>query len=119
MRLLFTILTILFALLFVISAGLQYNDPDPFIWISIYGAATILSVFYLFGRLNRWILLAVASMAFLGFLYMYPTNFEGFAVGKGDPKNIEEGREAFGLLFIAFAFGLYILGDKLTNRKPL
>jgi len=117
MRLLFNILGILFVLLFALSAGLQYNDPDPLVWISIYGAATLLSIFYLFGRLNRWTLLAITSIAFIGFLYMYPSNFEGFEVGKGDPKNIEEGREAFGLLFIALAFGLYALGDKLTSPK--
>lgn len=27
---------IIFIILFVISAGLQYNDPDPYIWIPIY-----------------------------------------------------------------------------------
>jgi len=30
------IFNILFSLLFLISAGLQYNDPDPYIWIPIY-----------------------------------------------------------------------------------
>ncbi len=117
MRLLFNILGILFVLLFTLSAGLQYNDPDPVLWISIYGAATLLSVFYLFGRLNQRTLLIISSIAFVGFLFMYPSNFEGFEVGKGDPKNIEEGREAFGLLLIAIAFGLYALGDKLTRAK--
>jgi hypothetical protein len=27
---------ILFCILFIISAGLQYNDPDPSLWIPIY-----------------------------------------------------------------------------------
>jgi hypothetical protein len=27
---------IIFIVLFIISAGLQYNDPDPYIWIPIY-----------------------------------------------------------------------------------
>lgn len=27
---------ILFTLLFIISAALQYNDPDPYLWIPIY-----------------------------------------------------------------------------------
>ncbi len=30
------IFNILFCILFVISAGLQYNDPDPYVWIPIY-----------------------------------------------------------------------------------
>ncbi len=27
---------IIFCILFIISAGLQYNDPDPYIWVPIY-----------------------------------------------------------------------------------
>lgn len=30
------IFNIIFAILFLISAGLQYNDPDPYLWIPIY-----------------------------------------------------------------------------------
>lgn len=36
------IFNILFGILFLISAGLQYNDPDPYIWIPIYLYAAIL-----------------------------------------------------------------------------
>ncbi|MEJ7694786.1 transmembrane 220 family protein [Daejeonella sp.] len=27
---------IIFCVLFIISAGLQYNDPDPYLWVPIY-----------------------------------------------------------------------------------
>ncbi len=30
------IFNILFCIIFIIFAGLQYNDPDPYIWIPIY-----------------------------------------------------------------------------------
>lgn len=30
------VLNILFIVLFVLSAALQYNDPDPYIWMPIY-----------------------------------------------------------------------------------
>ncbi len=33
---------LLFCLLFIISAGLQYNDPDPYVWIPIYGYGAVL-----------------------------------------------------------------------------
>jgi Transmembrane family 220, helix len=35
------IFNILFCILFIISAALQYNDPDPYVWMPIYlyGAA--------------------------------------------------------------------------------
>ena len=30
------ILNIFFVIIFLISAGLQYNDPDPYIWMPLY-----------------------------------------------------------------------------------
>jgi Transmembrane family 220, helix len=30
------IFNILFCIIFIIFAGLQYNDPDPYVWIPIY-----------------------------------------------------------------------------------
>ena len=30
------IFNLLFCLLFIFSAGLQYNDPDPYLWMPIY-----------------------------------------------------------------------------------
>lgn len=36
------IFNLLFAILFLIFAGLQYNDPDPYVWIPIYLYAAIL-----------------------------------------------------------------------------
>ena len=32
--------------IFTIFAGLQYNDPDPFIWMSIYGSTAIISLHF-------------------------------------------------------------------------
>lgn len=36
------IFNLLFCLLFVLSAALQYNDPDPYLWIPIYGYGAVL-----------------------------------------------------------------------------
>ena len=36
------VFNILFSLIFLIFAGLQYNDPDPYIWIPIYLYAAVL-----------------------------------------------------------------------------
>ncbi len=35
-------LNIFFVIIFLISAGLQYNDPDPYIWIPLYLYAAFL-----------------------------------------------------------------------------
>ena len=36
------IFNIIFAVLFVLFAALQYNDPDPYIWVPIYLYAAVL-----------------------------------------------------------------------------
>ncbi|RVT97190.1 hypothetical protein EOD41_19480 [Mucilaginibacter limnophilus] len=36
------VFNILFIILFVVSAGLQYNDPDPYLWMPIYLYAALL-----------------------------------------------------------------------------
>jgi len=36
------IFNLLFSVLFIVSAGLQYNDPDPYLWIPIYLYSAIL-----------------------------------------------------------------------------
>ena len=35
-------LNIIFAVVFALFAILQYNDPDPYLWIPIYGYAAII-----------------------------------------------------------------------------
>lgn len=36
------IFNLIFCVIFVLFAALQYNDPDPYIWIPIYGYAAVL-----------------------------------------------------------------------------
>lgn len=38
------------AVIFVAFAALQYNDPDPYVWIPVYGWMAFLSYFYAFHR---------------------------------------------------------------------
>src|SRR6185436_8017960 len=36
------VFNLIFFIVFVLFAALQYNDPDPYIWIPIYGYAAVL-----------------------------------------------------------------------------
>ena len=112
----YKIIAVVFSLLFIISAGLQFNDPDPLLWIIIYGIATMFSGLYIMGKLPSKVLLFIVGLAFAGFIISFPETFEGFEVGKGDPKNIEEAREAFGLLIIAISFTIYSIGNKKVRE---
>lgn len=108
MKLLFKILGYSFALLFLIAAFLQYNDPDALVWMIIYGIAALVSLAFTLNKIGYKVLIALGFIAFVGFLYVYPANFQGFDLSDGDVTTVELGREAFGLLIIAIvllAFG--------------
>jgi hypothetical protein len=94
---------IFMALVFLVFAVVQYNDPDPHIWIPIYLFPAILSVILWRIKDNRpvqllWVLLAAALLYFAGAIYQWPAEWEGVALKNGMKTiNIEEGREALGL----------------------
>lgn len=46
------LLKIFFSLLLLSAAALQYNDPDPFVWIFFYGGAFITTILTFFKGVN-------------------------------------------------------------------
>ena len=50
---------------FTIFAGLQYNDPDPFIWMCIYGGTAIISLDF-FRRINQLIFFMLGYIFAIG-----------------------------------------------------
>lgn len=117
MKRLFNFLALLFALLFVWAAALQWNDPDALVWIVIYGYAALLLVLFLLGRLSFGLALLSAIVYFGGVFYAWPAKFEGFTIGAGDIKNIEEGREACGLLIVALVLLMFALRIKFGRKS--
>ena len=82
----------------LVFAGLQYNDPDPGIWIAAYVVAAAFSFGAALKKFNRPILLLVAVIFFIASVAVWPVEFNGF-IGKmeGNP-GVEEARESLGLL---------------------
>ncbi len=119
MKQLFRILGFLFAVLFVVAAALQYNDPDTFIWVVVWSMAALFSLAFALNKISFTPLLFSSIMAFGGFFYCYPEKFEGFEIGAGDIKNVEEGREAFGLLIIAIVLFSFAIRTYLTKRSKI
>lgn len=115
----FKVIAILFGILFLVSAGLQYNDPDPLVWIVIWGLAGIIALAFAFGRISFPIPLVSGVAALVGFFYLYPEKFEGFEIGAGDIKNVEEGREAFGLLIIAIVLLILALRGFMVKKSKV
>jgi hypothetical protein len=98
---------ILFVVLFVISAGLQYNDPDPIRWAALYTGAAVATVAALHTR-RGWIaaLAIVAIAAVWGATLWYSVaghvQFSDFWRKMSEKGGkVEEMREAGGLTIVA------------------
>lgn len=121
------IFNIVFCLLFIVSAALQYNDTDPYIWIPIYlfGAACCWYAFrnkfypkaYIAGML---VFAAYAAYFFFtddGVLdWIQKHNAENIAGSmKASTPWIEDTREFFGLIILIVVLAinfLYARGKK-------
>ena len=84
----------LMLVIWIVAVAVQYNDPDPLLWMAIYALPAVLTTMAL---RNRYTLLAAVAAVgyFAGFFYWMPDT-------PGSWLDIEEGREAFGLLLCAF-----------------
>ena len=94
--------------LFACFAYLQFNDPDPVIWIAIYGAMSVVCLLAYTGRYYRPVLLVQAG----GYLVYLALLLPGFSEWLATPQPslifddlakmehlyIEEAREFLGLV---------------------
>ncbi len=96
--------------LFLLSAGLQLNDPDPGAWVAIYLAAAGLSAVAASGRHPAWrrpVALAVAVVALVWALAVafssprLPPFVALFGDWEMHGAGIEERRETLGLLILS------------------
>lgn len=107
---------IVFALLFVLFAGLQYNDPDPQVWIPIYAFAAMACLMAYTGIGRPWFFILMAVIYVGAAIRQWPPSFEGFWLNEVGMKtmNVELARESGGLTLCALAMGLMAW---LTRRK--
>ncbi len=121
---------ILFIILFILFAFLQYNDPDPYIWVSIYLYAAFLCYIAITKRYNP-ILYIFGLAVYLSYgLYLF---FEKSGVlnwatehnaesiiqtMKAEKPWIEATREFGGLMIVIIVLLINLLWLR-KNRKPL
>ena len=95
----------LMMVLFAAAAVVQYNDPDPALWMAIYGSAALCCALDLGGRLPLWAPTLLSAIYAVGAVYLSTQVFRG--VGFLDPTGQEMigvkelGREMLGLLLTA------------------
>ncbi|KEO71878.1 transmembrane 220 family protein [Anditalea andensis] len=95
------------SLLFIVFAYLQFNDPDPEVWVSIYGLAAVLSALAAYGKYLLPVLLVAAVAALIGGIYLFPSSVSDWVIQEWRQADLtmktpdmEEARESFGLLII-------------------
>lgn len=114
-RIVWRLLDALFALLFALAVIVNLNDPDPLAWVLIYGAAAWTSFLAVLGRPSRALASAVAAVALLWAATIVPRVVGKVPVGdmfgawEMQNAGIEESREMYGLLLIAFWMALIAL----------
>ncbi len=109
----------IFTFIFIVFAVLQYNDPDPYVWIPIY----LYPAFFCFQEArNKKVLKELYQIGFIGFVpyaiyKMFDTNgiidwikfhnASGIAsTMKAETPWVEESREFFGLAIILIVMAI-------------
>lgn len=105
------ILAGLLTLTFVVFAVVQYNDPDPVVWMICYSIYALICFSALVRPLNRmWYVFAFFVAIVFAFI-QWPERWEGLGETMFN-ENVERGREALGLVICGVASLLCIkLGD--------
>lgn len=125
------IFNIIFCLLFIFSAALQYNDPDPYVWIPIYGYGAILCWLAFRGKYYpKAYLIGIAAYTVYAIVLFFEKdgvwdwitkhNAEDIAqTMKASTPWIEDTREFFGLLILITVLLVNYYHDKKrkTARK--
>ena len=102
----------LWSLLFLLFAYWQWNDPDPEIWLSIYGFAAVMCALAAFRRFDLPVLFASGLAALIGGLYLFPPSVTDWISQESQQADLsmkthqmELARESFGLLIVAAILG--------------
>jgi hypothetical protein len=120
------IVNLVLAVMFLAFAFLQINDPDPVLWILIYGAMAVICVLAAFKIYSRLaiIILLVGFMAYSA--VFIPGLKEWLAqddqsvlfddLAKMEHPYIEESREFLGLVICIVVLGLQLVRARITSK---
>jgi hypothetical protein len=111
------VLNYIFAAVFFLMAGLQFNDPDPVYWVAVYGGTALVALGKALGRYSDfWAALTIGGVL-AGMIYAFPgvLNFVDFgtfdellgAMSSTKPY-VESTREFAGLLLALIVLASYV-----------
>lgn len=117
------------ATMFLLFAFVQINDPDPVIWILIYGAMAVVCIFAAFGRHYPMVTSALL-IVFLAYSFFYISgvvewlNSEDKSmlfddIAKMQYPYIEESREFLGLFICMAVLVMHLLVWQSRRNKAV
>lgn len=109
------------ALLFLFSAAVQLNDPDPLWWVAVYAGAAALCALELRRGAPAWAVIALALVAFAWsasiWLRVRDVPIASlFAEWEMRDVQVEEARETYGLAIVG-AWMLAILAARMLRAR--
>ncbi|WP_143304701.1 transmembrane 220 family protein [Chitinophaga vietnamensis] len=122
------VFNIFFTVVFIIFAGLQYNDPDPYVWMPIYLYAAAFC--YLGARKKfypKWYIAGIlVYLAYAAYLFFTKDGVEDWVAQhhaesitqtmKATKPWIEQTREFFGLFICIGVLGIEYIYAKRQQR---
>lgn len=121
------ILNSVLALMFMAFAFVQVNDPDPILWILIYGIMAIISVMAIFEYFIPAFMYALAAGYTVYLVVLFPGMMDWYNspdrsllfddIAKMQYPYIEEAREFLGLAICLMVLVFYILRARLAAKK--
>jgi Transmembrane family 220, helix len=121
------ILNSILALMFMAFAFVQVNDPDPILWILIYGVMAITSVMAIFEYFIPALMYALALGYAVYLVILFPGMMDWYNspdrsllfddIAKMQYTYIEEAREFLGLAICLVVLAFYILRARQAAAK--
>jgi hypothetical protein len=107
--------------MFAFSVAVQFNDPDPLLWMAIYGVAAIVCGFEMRRMTPLWAaaLVAVTALMWSGWiaLRVHDVPFGAlFAEWEMQDVDVEEAREMYGLAIVGI-WMMFIAGVAWARRS--
>jgi hypothetical protein len=111
-------LNIFLVLMLLVFAALQWNDPDPYIWIPVYLFFAILGVLVWIRPLPDICYLIALILAVAFAIVQRPEAWEGFGESMLT-ENMERARESAGLVICAICASYFWWMGKRALKKNL
>ena len=120
------IISSILALMFLAFVVVQFNDPDPVLWILIYGAMVAVCVLSVFNKYYKMLIVVLAAGYLVYCIILFPGLVQWLKsedksllfddIAKMQHLYIEESREFLGLVICLLVLGVYWIRGSSSEK---